>query len=60
MFNCSMSSKQLVAFRWACKVAFVNLFIPEDVLKWNRYIAADEESNMHVTLREMMVGGNLF
>ena len=55
-----MSSKQLVAFRWACKVAFVNLFIPEDVLKWNRYIAADEESNMHVTLREMMVGGNLF
>ena len=58
MFNCYMPSKQLVAFRWACKVAFVNLVHP-DVLKWNRCIATDEESNMYVTLREMMVGGNL-
>ena len=58
MFNCYMPSKQLVAFRWACKVAFVKLVHP-NVLKWNRCIATDEESNMYVTLREMMLGGKI-
>ena len=58
MFNCYMPSKQLVAFRWACKVAFVKLVHP-NVLKRNICIATDEESNMYVTLREMMLGGKI-